>query len=366
MNPQENTRLKLTELFDSESTFELNTFDGNYSEPERTGIIIWNPKYKIGFQYIFSGYGNEMKKVHLYPYGGVGREGYQNKKFYKLPDQIRGKLFIDAMKKLPEVLREYFKNFGMIKTIVFWPNSKQLERIYTSKSSIERLRSEFGSDYDIEIYEKSDGISSSLPNDSVVMKLKNTEKPNNMDLQENIQRIKEVMGLNERLILGRNERVHISTNKIESINDIEQGKSVFGKPGGLWYGFGDEWIYFAKHGFDDDSNLSFKKKKYGYKIYPNMEKIIVLRTKDDVDNFVDRYLSRFPNNNNKYDIDWVKVSQDYSGIEIPTYNELGMRSWGDPYENGREDVKRYSWLYPWDVTSGCIWKSDGVSRMKEL
>lgn len=176
--------------------------------------------------------------------------------------------------------------------------------------------------------------------------------------------------INEKLTLGRNERVHISTNKIESIKDIEQGKSVYGKPGGLWYGFGGEWIYFAKYGFDDDSELSFKKKKYGYKIYPNMEKIIVLRTEDDVNDFVDKYLSSVPVRRgafgDQYDIDWVKVSQDYSGIEIPTYNELGMGQWSDPYENGPESVKRYYWLYPWDVSSGCIWRSDGIIRMKEL
>jgi len=170
--------------------------------------------------------------------------------------------------------------------------------------------------------------------------------------------------INEKLILGKNERVHIFTNKIESIKDIVQGKSVFGKPGGLWYGFGDEWIYFAKHGFDDDSNLSFKKKKYGYKIYPNMEKIIVLRTKDNVDNFVNRYLSEVPDMYNQYNIDWVRVSRDYSGIEIPTYEELGMRLWYD--QGGREAYARYWWLYPWDVSSGCIWKSDGVLRIREL
>lgn len=177
--------------------------------------------------------------------------------------------------------------------------------------------------------------------------------------------------INEKLILGRNERVHISTNRIDSIKDIEQRGTWFGKPNGLWYGFGDEWIYFAKHGFFDGSNHSFKKKKYGYKIYLNMEKIIVLRTKNDVDNFVDRYLRKIPAayyiyDDNQYSIDWAGVSEDYSGIEIPSYRELGMRSWGDPFENSQKNVKRYSWLNPWDVSSGCIWKSNGVSRIREL
>ena len=54
------------------------------------------------------------------------------------------------------------------------------------------------------------------------------------------------------------------------------------------------------------------------------------------------------------------MAKDYSGIEIPTYNELGMHNW---YE---ENKKMFWWLYPWDVPSGCIWKSDGLLKLKNL
>ena len=163
--------------------------------------------------------------------------------------------------------------------------------------------------------------------------------------------------ISERLQLGRQERVHISVNEIDSVKDTPQKGLVFGKPDGLWYGFGDSWVNFVKYEFDPET---FKTKKWGYKVYPNPDKIITLRTHNDVFDFVNKYLNRNPIRRDEYDIDWNKVSQDYSGIEIPTYSELGMRGWWE------EDKMRYFWLYPWDVPSGCVWKSDGVLKIKAL
>ena len=115
----------------------------------------------------------------------------------------------------------------------------------------------------------------------------------------------------------------------------------------------------------DDTPHGFGHKKFGYKIYPNIEKIIVLRTMEDLDNFIDKYLNSKPDYESErfgdgYNIDWDRVTQDYSGIEMPTYDNLDFRDlW-------RKDSKRYKWLYNWDVPSGCVWKSDGISRIKSL
>lgn len=166
--------------------------------------------------------------------------------------------------------------------------------------------------------------------------------------------------LKEHLVVGSNERIHISNDEITQIKKVEQGSSVFGKPKGLWYGFGDSWIYFSKTGFSDDSYHSFKTKKFGYKIYPNLSRIVILKTEDDVYNFVNKYLSNLPDNHGEYNINWQAVARDYSGIEIPTYDELGMRNW---HENNK---KLFWWLYPWDVPSGCIWSPDGVAKIRSL
>jgi hypothetical protein len=40
-------------------------------------------------------------------------------------------------------------------------------------------------------------------------------------------------------------------------------------------------------------------------------------------------------------IDWKDVSNEYDGIEI------------NPYQN--EARYQYTWYYPWDVASGCVW-----------
>ena len=166
--------------------------------------------------------------------------------------------------------------------------------------------------------------------------------------------------LNEKLILGHNERVTISSKPItELLNKSQESKRVFGKPVGLWYGFGDSWIEFLKY----EMEMSYKdlKAKHAYKIYPNFDRIITLKTEDDITNFTKKYhmdpngvehMAFFPNN----DINWVKVSQDYDGVEIPDYYNVKLMS-DDPF---------YSWLYLWDVDSGCIWNASGIKRLKHL
>jgi hypothetical protein len=161
--------------------------------------------------------------------------------------------------------------------------------------------------------------------------------------------------LNEKLILGHDERVTISAQPIiEILNKSQDTKRVFGKPVGLWYGFGDNWIEFMSY-----EDLKFR---HAYKIYPNFNNIIVLKTKNDIINFTKKYhmdpngekhLPFFPNN----DINWIKVSQNYDGIEIPNYYDVKMMGYKDYV---------YSWLYTWDVDSGCIWNASGIRKLKHL
>jgi hypothetical protein len=48
-------------------------------------------------------------------------------------------------------------------------------------------------------------------------------------------------------------------------------------------------------------------------------------------------------------IDWKKVAKEYSGIEICPY--IG------------EQRLKFSWYYPWDVASGCVWDNSAVKSI---
>jgi hypothetical protein len=48
-----------------------------------------------------------------------------------------------------------------------------------------------------------------------------------------------------------------------------------------------------------------------------------------------------------YYINWPKVAQDYSGIEICPYQ------W--------KFRLNYMWYYGWDVASGCIWNQNALN-----
>lgn len=158
----------LREAFDTKSTFKRNVYgdDEEYREMTKDRTIIWNSEYGIAFQYIFDN--SELEGytfIHLYPYN---EEGY-NYKWEDLSSQEKSKLFIDAIRKLPKVIKEYFKKFGKLDKIVFRPKTKQMGNIYSSPSMINFFKS-IDSDYNVEI-NKEERIN--FPENAILMKLKN-------------------------------------------------------------------------------------------------------------------------------------------------------------------------------------------------
>lgn len=126
----------LRESFDTKSAFKRNVYgdDEEYREMTKDRTIIWNSEYGIAFQYIFDN--SELEGytfIHLYPYN---EEGY-NYKWEDLSSQEKSKLFIDAIRKLPKVIKEYFKKFGKLDKIVFRPKTKQMGLIYTKNLLIQ-------------------------------------------------------------------------------------------------------------------------------------------------------------------------------------------------------------------------------------
>jgi hypothetical protein len=158
----------------------------------------------------------------------------------------------------------------------------------------------------------------------------------------------------ERLTLSSKERVHVSNKLIDKIGDIKQTNNTYtGKPLGFWYSFGDPWIEFLKN---DMPSEYWENAKYLYKVFPKMDKILVINTEEELYKFTRDYRINNGNNGDNY-IDWIKVSENYSGFEMPKYDDNGFRNL---HTKGRQ----YMWVYSIDIPSGCIWNADGVQKLK--
>lgn len=140
--------------------------------------------------------------------------------------------------------------------------------------------------------------------------------------------------------------LHYSGKPLKKIT--KKAQSVGFKPTGLWYSCGTEWIKWAKaEQFDTPSD-------YVYQIQVNYSRILKLSSPQDLENFTEEYgTDILPDRDEDDDsfryIDWPKVAQKYSGIEICPY----------VYE------KRLTllWYYGWDVASGCIWDPKAITKI---
>lgn len=163
--------------------------------------------------------------------------------------------------------------------------------------------------------------------------------------------------LNEILNIGSGERIHVSKNPLQELSDLTAQNAVssdyrpIGKPDGFWYAFGDSWLYFAKYGMDD----YYDALQHAYKVYVDQSKIISIRDEYMLKDFNDEFLVRTESDFAPYQIDWVKVTQRYSGFEIPCYDEIDSRK-----------IVYNRWLNLWDIPSGVIWNPNAVLKLKPL
>ena len=139
------------------------------------------------------------------------------------------------------------------------------------------------------------------------------------------------------------EKVFISEKKFKTFRNIKQrdrsSLSISGKPSGLWYSCGDDWIDFLSH----DLPSMLQDAKYLYqKEFKNFEKKYI---------FTPEHFANLGFDNSVMGaIDWHAVQNDgFTGIEICPY--LGSQR----FQN---------WYYPWDVASGCIWDSKGIKNIE--
>lgn len=164
--------------------------------------------------------------------------------------------------------------------------------------------------------------------------------------------------ISEILNVGSTERIHSSKDPVQELRDLTQQNSMpsenrpMGKPDGFWYAFGDSWKYFAELNMGEKY---YDALQHAYKVYVDNSKIISIRDQYMLDDFNREFNVETDDRFMPYEIDWAKVSQRYSGFEIPCYYEIDDRN-----------ITRNRWLSLWDVPSGVIWNPNAVLKLKPL
>ncbi len=113
------------------------------------------------------------------------------------------------------------------------------------------------------------------------------------------------------------------------------------KPTGLWYSLDNEWFEWCQ------SESFGGIHKYTFSLDIDTSKVCIIETKQQLISFFNRYKREPWKGATHYSIDWLLVSMDYSGCEIRNYHEL---KWSDAIP-----MLSNTWLWGWDVSSGCIW-----------
>jgi hypothetical protein len=117
------------------------------------------------------------------------------------------------------------------------------------------------------------------------------------------------------------------------------------KPNGLWYGIGTAWIDYTRDTFPH------REQEHMFKIDVDESQMKIIRTLEDMEEFEKEYGVKQPNSYYTY-IDYVRVAQDYGGIEIAPY--LGA-AYG-----------KHLWYNSWDLASGCIWRKGVITKITKI
>lgn len=190
---------------------------------------------------------------------------------------------------------------------------------------------------------------------------------------------------NYKIILQKDipERTHISryhmdrlssTRSLASINLIFENKPEDNfKPDGFWVSIKWFWIEELMKGYHYDKidyTIDPNRKYYvdstffvyevcidentfvGLNDKKGLNKIIQLKSYDDMLAFFDKYGFDLGKEFPKEYIDWKKVYMDYGGIELSAGSLWDIRLRNKFY--GRR------WWYGWDISSTCIWNDELV------
>ena len=142
---------------------------------------------------------------------------------------------------------------------------------------------------------------------------------------------------NSRIIMSPEEKIRYKKNNTQRLTY---------KPNGLWYGIGPSWVNWIR------SEMPHWETENVFKIDIDESKMKIIRNYVDLLEFEKEYLVLPKEYYGFKMIDWVRVANDYSGIEIAPYLY--------------EARMKHMWYYGWDVASGCIWGSGVIRKFKKL
>ena len=118
-----------------------------------------------------------------------------------------------------------------------------------------------------------------------------------------------------------------------------------GKPNGLWYGINTSWHDWCETEMPDFLG------PYNHRIRVDYSKILRIGCSAELVAFDQKYRAPGTNTYALEGIDWLRVREDYSGIEISPYQ------W--------EHRLSMMWYYGWDVASGCVWDWNAILSVEE-
>ena len=126
------------------------------------------------------------------------------------------------------------------------------------------------------------------------------------------------------------------------------------KPKGLWYGCGGVWIEWLRKNPEMANML--KRANYLYEIKLG-EEVIQISNDDEFGDFQSYHA---------FSLEWapdiIETAVDWKGLQEEEYNGIEIC----PYNPGRRSHYDSRWYYGWDVASGCIWNSAGISEVRLL
>lgn len=135
---------------------------------------------------------------------------------------------------------------------------------------------------------------------------------------------------------------------------IQKNELGIFKPQGLWYsvGSGNEWKEWCKDNMPDWVHEN------NFKLSVNESLMLVIDDVQGLISFNDMYSKPIYKDSFINCIDWKLVSKLYSGLEIRNYHSLKWNTAVCPLN--------MTWIYGWDVSSGCIWDLSVISDVEAL
>lgn len=150
-------------------------------------------------------------------------------------------------------------------------------------------------------------------------------------------------------------RLHVSSNLLSLDDFVDHPQKVDSKPMGLWYAHNDSWFDWCK------SEMPHWLQPYIYEIVLHTDTIYQISNVNQLKKFEKDYDGTEIFNQQlgidskllmRHWIDYVKLAENYGGIEIIPYL----------YSHRFQSM----WYYGWDCASGCVFKKSSIKEIRFL